>query len=534
MLVDNAGCPRVVRWIQPWVCPIAPAARLQSYKFFILFLTYVAYTCYHMSRKPISVVKTILLNCTESAGEKGNCTSFIDQMNGQEERDAKRIEGLLDTSFLFSYAFFMFISGFVAERVDLRYFLSTGMMLCGLFTMAFGLGKYWEIHSFYYYLTIQVFAGAFQTTGWPGVVTVVAHWFGKGKKGLIFGIWNSHTSIGNILGSLLAGVYVETDWAMSFILPGMIIGSVGFIFWFILVPKPEYVGLDVDSSRNYAGLTSVPTSGPGSDTAYHEQPRSGETTPLLGDSDDNANIVDPNEIEANLQEHHSSPITFWGALKIPGVAEFALCLFFAKLVSYTFLFWLPTFIKENGKYITSENAAYLSTLFDIGGILGGIIAGLASDYTGKSATTCAVMLVLAIPMLFTYEWFGSICPINWHVSNGCFSTNVVMLLMVGLLVNGPYALITTAVSAELGTHPSLRGSSMALATVTSIIDGTGSIGAAIGPYMAGAIPELKYVFYMLMGADVLALILLSRLVLREISQYFNSRHQGTVQHHRFS
>ncbi|TRY78198.1 hypothetical protein TCAL_06762 [Tigriopus californicus] len=515
MLVDNAGCPRVVRWIQPWVCPIAPAARLQSYKFFILFLTYVAYTCYHMSRKPISVVKTILLNCTESAGEKGNCTSFIDQMNGQEERDAKRIEGLLDTSFLFSYAFFMFISGFVAERVDLRYFLSTGMMLCGLFTMAFGLGKYWEIHSFYYYLTIQNHVH-----------------FHRGSP-LLVPIFNTQVTCSR-LRLCTVGVYVETDWAMSFILPGMIIGSVGFIFWFILVPKPEYVGLDVDSSRNYAGLTSVPTSGPGSDTAYHEQPRSGETTPLLGDSDDNANIVDPNEIEANLQEHHSSPITFWGALKIPGVAEFALCLFFAKLVSYTFLFWLPTFIKENGKYITSENAAYLSTLFDIGGILGGIIAGLASDYTGKSATTCAVMLVLAIPMLFTYEWFGSICPINWHVSNGCFSTNVVMLLMVGLLVNGPYALITTAVSAELGTHPSLRGSSMALATVTSIIDGTGSIGAAIGPYMAGAIPELKYVFYMLMGADVLALILLSRLVLREISQYFNSRHQGTVQHHRFS
>ena len=59
--------------------------------------------------------------------------------------------------------------------------------------------------------------------------------------------------------------------------------------------------------------------------------------------------------------------------------------------------------------------------------------------------------------------------------------------MVGLLVNGPYALITTAVSAELGTHPSLRGSGKALATVTSIIDGTGSIGAAVGPFLAGAL-----------------------------------------------
>jgi OPA family glycerol-3-phosphate transporter-like MFS transporter 1/2 len=36
-------------------------------------------------------------------------------------------------------------------------------------------------------------------------------------------------------------------------------------------------------------------------------------------------------------------------------------------------------------------------LFDVGGIVGGIVAGLASDYSGKSATTCAVMIILAIP-----------------------------------------------------------------------------------------------------------------------------------------
>lgn len=51
-----------------------------------------------------------------------------------------------------------------------------------------------------------------------------------------------------------------------------------------------------------------------------------------------------------------------------------------------------------------------------------------------------------------------------------------MLIVVGLLVNGPYALITTAVSAALGTHSSLQGNSKALSTVTSIIDGTGSLG----------------------------------------------------------
>lgn len=52
----------------------------------------------------------------------------------------------------------------------------------------------------------------------------------------------------------------------------------------------------------------------------------------------------------------------------------------------------------------------------------------------------------------------------------------VLLAVCGFLVNGPYCLITTAVSADLGTHPSLHGNSMALATVTAIIDGTGSMG----------------------------------------------------------
>ena len=108
--------------------------------------------------------------------------------------------------------------------------------------------------------------------------------------------------------------------------------------------------------------------------------------------------------------------------------------------------------------------------------------------------------------LFVYETFGNTCPIDFAAQNHCFAGNIGLLLLVGLLVNGPYALITTAVSAELGTHKSLRGSSKALATVTSIIDGTGSIGAAIGPFLAGAIPDLGNVFYMLMGADVVALL----------------------------
>lgn len=84
-----------------------------------------------------------------------------------------------------------------------------------------------------------------------------------------------------------------------------------------------------------------------------------------------------------------------------------------------------------------------------------------------------------------------------------------MLLLAGLMVNGPYALITTAVSAELGTHPSLGDNSKALATVTAIIDGTGSAGAAVGPLLAGVVSRWygwHNVFNMLMAADFFALL----------------------------
>lgn len=59
---------------------------------------------------------------------------------------------------------------------------------------------------------------------------------------------------------------------------------------------------------------------------------------------------------------------------------YALALFFSKLVAYTFLYWLPNFLANVSiEGVSAEKAAWLSTIFDIGGICGGIIAGLLSD-----------------------------------------------------------------------------------------------------------------------------------------------------------
>ncbi len=63
-----------------------------------------------------------------------------------------------------------------------------------------------------------------------------------------------------------------------------------------------------------------------------------------------------------------------------------------------------------------------------------------------------------------------------------------------------------------------QGNSKALATVTAIIDGMGSIGAAIGPLVTGYISEVggfDLVFAMLYSAAIMAGLLLIKLAAKE-------------------
>lgn len=485
---------------------LAPAIRLiravsrdNWYRGSIIVLTYLFYTSYHLSRKPISVVKSQLhRNCSALPNPPANISENDTTWCSWapfENSNYKELLGSLDTSFLVAYAIGMFFSGMFGERLPLRYYLSGGMVICGVFTAFLGLGYYWSIHALWYYILFQILNGLAQTTGWPSVVACMGNWFGKGKRGFIMGIWNSHTAVGNILGSLIAGAFVSSAWGLSFIVPGIIIGSLGIICFFFLVEYPEDVGCsppdqneeEKDELDNVQGMNSS------TENIFKNQ----ETA----DVEESVGPKEPGE--------HPQAISFLGALKIPGVVEFSLCLLFAKLVSYTFLYWLPLYI-ANVAHFDPQKAGDMSTLFDAGGIVGGILAGAISDYTGGRAITCAVMLILTAPMLFIYNHFGQLDVTN----------TIVMLVICGMLVNGPYSLITTAVSADLGTHESLHGNAKALSTVTAIIDGCGSIGAALGPTLASVLSSMSwnYVFYMLIVADLLACLFLARLVYKEMKE----------------
>ena len=397
--------------------------------------------------------------------------------------DGTALLGEIDLAFLGVYAIGMFFAGHLGDRVDLRILLTIGMIGTGFFTAAFGAGNWLNIHNFYYFLGVQMMAGLFQSSGWPSVVAVVGNWFGKSKRGLIMGIWNAHTSVGNISGSLIAAAMLKFGWSWSFAVPGVMIAVVGLAVFLFLPVGPEMIGIEED---------------------IHEKD------------------AEKDDMSAPLLEERSASkekaVGFIQAWRIPGVAPFALCLFFCKLVAYTFLYWLPFYISHTaigGVYLSDTAAGVLSTLFDVGGVVGGILAGHISDRLDARALTAASFTFSAIPALFFYRIYGSFS----------LYSNIALMFVTGMLVNGPYALITTDVSADLGTHSSLNGNSRALATVTAIIDGTGSIGAAVGPLLTGYISAKSWsgVFTMLMASAFVAGLLLSRLVMAEISAKMESR-----------
>ncbi|KAK8513105.1 hypothetical protein V6N12_037597 [Hibiscus sabdariffa] len=384
----------------------------------LLFLAYQrkleAYATYHATRKTASIVKGALDPQSSVAGLKFPWR--ITYLSTPSERqglswvqgdgwapfngsDGTALLGQLDVAFLAVYAFGMYFSGHLGDRMNLRIFLAVGMVGTGLLTSLFGAGYWANIHSFYYFLIVQMIAGLFQSTGWPSVVAVVGNWCGKKKRGLVMGIWNAHTSIGNITGSLVASVLLSYGWGWSFVVPGLLVAFMGIVVFLLLPVSPESVGADREEEEEDDEVDSPKKNG------------EGLTEPLLGS-------------DTEIKE---TAVGFMEAWRIPGVAPFALCLFFAKLVAYTFLYWLPYYISHTaieGKYLSDETAGNLSTFFDVGGVLGGILAGHISDRLDARAITAATFIRLGNTQFLKGKLQGiGNCDSNHRRNGFCWSSD---------------------------------------------------------------------------------------------------------------
>ena len=89
------------------------------------------------------------------------------------------------------------------------------------------------------------------------------------------------------------------------------------------------------------------------------------------------------------------------------------------------------------------------------------------------------------------------------------------MTIVGFFVGGASNIIAGTISADLGRQEAIQGNSEALATVTGIVDGTGSVGAALGQIFVPLIQNrfnwffVFYYFIICVSLDVYRILIYS-------------------------
>ncbi|XP_005092267.1 sugar phosphate exchanger 3 isoform X2 [Aplysia californica] len=486
--------------------------RRDSHKVSVFILTFFSYAFFHANRKAFSNVKTstgrVWTPSFHNASEPELKPDYLWNAHHlfNSEDSAEQYQGILDTVFMLAYAVGLFLNGYVGDRVNMRILLTIGMASSSVMVFIFGCVCEWAtFYNKYFYAFIWILNGLMQSTGWPVVVACMGNWFGQSSRGVLLGLWSSCASVGNIIGALLVSSVLSYGYQYAFLMTSTVLFAASFMIFFGLIPSPQEVGLesvedDENRENQRAGSTSVNS---------EEQI---DREPLLSDTHDEGATsegatVDPDDVTYNIETTRPASLSFLKACLLPGVIPYALAYAFLKLVNYSFFFWLPFYLNNAFKWKESE-ADQLSTAYDVAGIVGGTLIGFISDRLGKRTVLIVPMLILSIPSLFMY---GN-SPNNVTI-------NIVLMSLVGFFIGGAANLISAAVSADLGCQKALRGDDKALATVTGVIDGTGSFGAALGQI---AVPYLQTglgwhsVFYLFMICMFLTMCCLFPLFIKEL------------------
>ncbi|MBC7927722.1 MAG: MFS transporter [Bryobacteraceae bacterium] len=138
-----------------------------------------------------------------------------------------------------------------------------------------------------------------------------------------------------------------------------------------------------------------------------------------------------------------------------------------KLTRYSFLFWLPLYMTEQLRYSAAE-AGYTSAVFELAGFFGTLGAGYVSDKLMGSRRFPTAALMLAM--------LGGICMLHPILAAYSAAGNILGISVIGMMIFGPDTLLGGA-AAQDAAPPG------AVATAAGFINGTGSIGQMLSPWL---------------------------------------------------
>lgn len=189
------------------------------------------------------------------------------------------------------------------------------------------------------------------------------------------------------------------------------------------------------------------------------------------------------------------------ALCLPRVPYYVVGYACLKGCIYGLLFWLPTYLEH--KKLDSQ-IGYISAMVDVGSFIGGLIVGHLGDKYGKRALFLSPCLFFSSIVMFVVSF--TFTDIAWMY--------YVAMFVIGLVSGGPYNIIGSAITIDLGEQAGKKS----VGKVSALIEGSAAIFAALSQFIISVLP-FDAIFYLFSGECILAGLALLPLFLKEFSDW---------------
>lgn len=158
--------------------------------------------------------------------------------------------GIIGSILLYTYAVGKFVNGFLADRANIRRFMSTALLLSAIVNLLFGFSNY-----FIMFAILWGFNGWFQSIGSAPSVVSICQWFSNKERGTRYGIWAGAHNIGEGLTFVGTAFLISTfGWRWGFWGPGIACLFIATGMFFTLADRPETYGLPyvADYKKDYS------------------------------------------------------------------------------------------------------------------------------------------------------------------------------------------------------------------------------------------------------------------------------------------
>lgn len=147
--------------------------------------------------------------------------------------------GMVGSALFFSYAIGKLVNGFIADRSNIRRFMSTGLLLTALINLVMGFSG-----SFLVFTVLWGLNGWFQSMGAAPSVVSLSRWFSNRERGTYYGIWSASHSIGKAITFIGVAFMVSiSGWQWGFWGAGLIGLAGAVMIALFLYDSPESEGL---------------------------------------------------------------------------------------------------------------------------------------------------------------------------------------------------------------------------------------------------------------------------------------------------